>query len=77
MSQFKPWINNVIDNSFIRKGLFGPIEHNEVEHRLIRLKNIFKNIKKFGYVPSDKDIIKGYILKSDNDYRFLNYIRTS
>ena len=69
--QFKPWINSFIDKKFIRKGLFGPIERNEIEHRLIRLRNIFMNINKFGYVPSDKDIIKGYILISDNDYRFL------
>ena len=69
--QFKPWINNVIDKSNLRKGLFGPSEINEVEHRLLRLKNIFRNIEKFGYIPSEKDIIKGYILKSNNDYRFL------
>lgn len=69
--QFKPWINSFIDKTFIRKGLFGPIENNEIQHRLIRLRNIFMNINKFGYVPSDKDIIKGYILLSDDDYRFL------
>lgn len=69
--QFKPWVNNVLDKTNLRKGLFGPSEINEVEHRLIRLKNIFRNIEKFGYIPSEKDIIKGYILKSNNDYRFL------
>ena len=26
--QFKPWINSYIDYRFVRKGLFGPIEHN-------------------------------------------------
>lgn len=70
-NQFKPWINSFIDHRFIRKGLFGPMEHNEIEHRLIRLRNIFMNINKFGYIPSYQDIIKGYILLSDNDYRFL------
>ena len=28
-------------------------------------------INKFGYIPSDIDIIKGYILISEDDYRFL------
>ena len=71
LNQFKPWINSFIDHRYIRKGLFGPIENNEIEHRLIRLRNLFKNIKKYGYIPSDKDIIKGYILLCENDYRFL------
>ena len=69
--QFKPWVNNVLDKTNLRKGLFGPSEINEVEHRLIRLKNIFRNIEKFGYIPSEKDIVKGYILRSKGDFRFL------
>ena len=68
---FKPWLNSFVDNKIIKKGIFGPGEINEVEHRLLRLKNLFKNIKDLGYVPSEKDIIKGYILLSKDDFRFL------
>ena len=68
--EFKPWINSFLDTK-IKKGLFGPGDLNEIEHRLIRMKNIFKNIDKLGYLPSEKDIIKGYILISNDDYRFL------
>ncbi len=69
--QFKPWINSKADKKNIRKGLFGPAEFNDVEHRLIRLKNLLKNIKELGYIPTKKDIVKGYILLSKDDFRFL------
>ena len=69
--QFKPWVNTFVDTKKIRKAIFGPCGFKEVEHRLIRLKNIFKNVIEFGYAPSEKDIIKGYILRSKDDYRFL------
>ncbi len=69
--QFKPWVNTFVDTKKIRKAIFGPSGFKEVEHRLIRLKNIFKNVIEFGYAPSEKDIIKGYILRSKDDYRFL------
>lgn len=69
--QFKPWINSFADPKNIRKGLFGPCEFKDVEHRLIRIKNLFKNIRELGYIPSEKDIIKGYILHSKDDFRFL------
>ena len=69
--QFKPWINSYIDKKIISKGLFGPCELIDIEHRLIRLKNLIKNIREFGYIPSEKDIVKGYILRSKGDFRFL------
>ena len=69
--QFKPWINSYIDKKIISKGLFGPCELIDIEHRLIRLKNLIKNIREFGYIPSEKDIVKGYILRSKDDFRFL------
>jgi hypothetical protein len=69
-NHFHPWINKYPTNQF-RAGLFGPKDITNVEHRVIRLKNIINNIKKYGYTSSNDDIIEGYILLKDNDYRFL------
>lgn len=69
-NHFHPWINKYPTNQF-RAGLFGPKDITNVEHRVIRLKNIINNINKYGYTPSNEDIIEGYILLKDNDYRFL------
>ena len=68
---FKPWIDSYPKDKIKRKGLFGPEELNEIKHRIIRIKNIFKNIESYGYLPTENDIVKGYLLISDNDYRFL------
>ena len=68
---FKPWINDFPNNNLRSKGIFGPIEKNEIEHRFIRLKNLFFNIEKFGYLPTETDIIKGYLLLLENNYKFL------
>ena len=35
------------------------------------MKNLIENINNYGYIPSNEDIITGYILLKDNDYRFL------
>ena len=43
----------------------------EIKLRIYRLKNIYSLISKYGYIPSDQDCIDGYILKKDNDYRFI------
>ena len=37
----------------------------------MRLKNLINNIKEFGYIPSPKDIIEGYILLKNDDFRFV------
>lgn len=68
---FKPWIDSYPKDKISRKGLFGPEELNEIKHRIIRIKNIFKNIERYGYLPTENDIVKGYLLVSHNDYRFL------
>jgi len=68
---FKPWIDSYPNHKIKRKGLFGPEELNEIWHRILRIKNIYKNIERFGYLPTENDIIKGYLLISKNDYRFL------
>ena len=67
---FHPWIHKKPTNQF-RCGLFGPKDISNVEHRIIRLKNIINNINKLDYIPSTDDIIEGYILLKKDDYRFL------
>ncbi len=68
---FKPWINDFPNYESKSKGIFGPYDKNEIEHRITRLKNLFFNINKFGYLPTDKDIIKGYLIIIEDDYKFL------
>lgn len=43
----------------------------EINFRAQRLKNIYKLINKFGYIPDENDCIDGYILANENDYRFI------
>lgn len=52
---------------------FGPKVNylDEIKFRVHRLKNIFKLVKKYGYIPDENDCIDGYILKNKNDYRFV------
>tara|TARA_B100001059_G_scaffold109603_1_gene109672 strand:- start:7726 stop:8496 length:771 start_codon:yes stop_codon:yes gene_type:complete len=69
-NHFHPWMHYGPTNQF-RCGLFGPKHITNVEHRITRLKNIINNINKYGYIPSNDDIIEGYILLKDDDYRFL------
>lgn len=69
-NHFHPWIHLYPTNQF-RAGLFGPKHITNVQHRLIRLKNLINNINKFGYKPSLNDIIEGYVLLKNNDHRFL------
>jgi len=69
-SFFHPWIHSTPTNIF-RAGLFGPKDITNVEHRILRLGNLIKNICEFGYTPSPKDIVEGYILLKNDDYRFL------
>ena len=68
---FKPWIHSYPKYKEKRKGFYGPEEPNEILHRILRIKNIFINIERFGYLPTENDIVKGYLLISNNDYRFL------
>ena len=67
--EFHPWNNNYPYG--FRAGFFGPKDDSSIKFRTLRIKNLLKNIKRYGYVPSDQDIIEGYILKKKNDYRFL------
>ena len=67
---FFPWLHEKPTNTF-RAGLFGPKDISNVEHRVIRLKNIINNINKYDYLPSKNDIIEGYTLLKNDDYRFL------
>lgn len=69
-SYFYPWIHKCPSNEF-RAGLFGPKDISNVEHRVLRLKNLIESVTKFGYKPDNKDIVEGYILLKNNHYRFL------
>ena len=69
-SYFYPWIHKSVTDTF-RAGLFGPKDITNVEHRVLRLKNLITLIKKYGFKPLNNDIIEGYILLNNNDYRFL------
>lgn len=70
-SYFHPWIHDKPTNIF-RAGLFGPKDITNVMHRSIRILNLIKNIKKYGYLPTKGDIVEGYILlNKEGDYRFL------
>ena len=68
---FKPWIHDFPNYDKKSKGIFGPIDKIEIQHRIIRIKNLFANIEKYGYVSNERDIIKGYLLLMKNDYKFL------
>ena len=68
---FKPWIHDFPNCKEKSKGIFGPIDKIEIKHRIIRIKNLFTNIEKYGYVSSEDDIIKGYLMLMKNDYKFL------
>tara|TARA_Y100001968_G_C19427808_1_gene755336 strand:+ start:1138 stop:2028 length:891 start_codon:yes stop_codon:yes gene_type:complete len=67
---FMPWLHEKPTNQF-KSGMFGPKHKSAIRHRLIRLKNIIYNIKKYGYIPTENDIIKGYIAILGNDYSFI------
>lgn len=69
-NHFHPWIHSSPTNQF-RPGLFGPKDITNVIHRITRLKNLIENINNYGYIPTNEDIIEGYILLKDNDFRFL------
>ena len=68
---FKPWIHDFPNYKEKSKGIFGPIDKIEIRHRIIRIKNLFINIEKYGYISNETDIIKGYLLVMNNDYKFL------
>jgi len=68
---FKPWIHDFPNYEKKSKGIFGPIDKIEIKHRIIRIKNLFANIENYGYVSNEDDIIKGYLLLTKNDYKFL------
>ena len=68
---FKPWIHDFPNYKEKSKGIFGPIDRIEIKHRILRIKNLFSNIEKYGYISNETDIIKGYLLLMNNDYKFL------
>ena len=67
---FHPWIHKFPTKKF-REGFFGPKDLSSMKHRILRLTNLINNLKEYDYVPSNNDIIEGYILLKNDDYRFL------
>ena len=61
MASFYPWLDAKPKNDK-SPGIFGPKHITSTETRLIRIKNLIHNIKEFGYIPSQEDIIEGYVL---------------
>ena len=68
---FKPWIHDFPNYKEKTKGIFGPIDRIEIKHRILRIKNLFANIEQYGFISNETDIIKGYLLLINNDYKFL------
>ena len=68
---FEPWIHDFPNYQEKSKGIFGPIDRNEIKQRILRIKNLFSNIEKYGYISNENDIIKGYLLLMHNDYKFI------
>ena len=68
---FKPWIHDFPNHKEKTKGIFGPTDIIEIKHRILRIKNLFANIEQYGYISNETDIIKGYLLLINNDYKFL------
>lgn len=69
-SKFYPWFH--IRPTAIPSGMFGPTDISCIQHRLYRISNIINNIKEYGYIPTNNDVIEGYIMINlDGDYRFV------
>ena len=67
---FYPWFHDY-PSRVLHNGLFGPKHIETTEIRGTRLKNIYNLINKYNYIPSKTDCIEGYLLKDNNDYRFV------
>lgn len=67
---FMPWLHKFPQKGF-HAGVFGPKDKSSIKHRLLRLNNIIQNINTYGYIPTEKDSIEGYIAILDGDYRFV------
>ena len=67
---FMPWLHGEPIGG-CNPGMFGPKHISAIRHRLLRLKNLIHNINLYGYIPSEDDIVEGYIAILDNDYRFV------
>tara|TARA_B100000989_G_scaffold299028_1_gene292180 strand:- start:5819 stop:6691 length:873 start_codon:yes stop_codon:yes gene_type:complete len=67
---FYPWFHKY-PQRFQRSGLFGPKDELFIKFISIKIINLIKSIKEYGFIPNDNDKITGYILKYQNDYRFV------
>lgn len=67
---FYPWFHKY-PQRFLVPGMFGPKDPNVAYLRFLRLKNLIELIKKFGYLPTKNDVVMGYILLNNKDFRFV------
>jgi len=80
-SFFYPWLHEryhpIRSHKDMRLGLFGPKHDSHVEHRVIRLKNLLKTLKKHDYRPGMLNDVSGgyvtgyYLYDEKGDYRFV------
>ena len=67
---FYPWFHKY-PKKFLVPGMFGPKDIPFPYSRFIRLKNLITLFNDYGYIPDENDIISGYKLKIEKDYRFV------
>lgn len=67
---FYPWFHPY-PQRFLQPGMFGLKDISFPKVRLIRIKNLINLFNEYGYIPNNNDIISGYKLISNNDYRFI------
>ena len=56
---------------FLAPGMFGPKDISFIKFRYLKLKNLINLFGIYGYKPNDDDMICGYKLIKDDDYRFV------
>ncbi len=64
---FSPWAHKK-PNLNIHGGY---VDSSFIKMRFLKIKNTINNIVEFGYIPTKKDIVKGYFLVKGSEYRFI------
>jgi len=49
----------------------GNVDSSFLKMRFLKIRNTIENIIEFGYIPTKKDIVKGYFLVKGSEYRFI------
>jgi hypothetical protein len=67
---FYPWFHK-FPQRFLAPGMFGPKDISFVKFRYLKLKNLINLFGIYGFKPNDNDMICGYKLINDDDFRFV------